>query len=157
MAEWKRFCCAVDFSDTSRLAMQRAGELARRFGGELELLHVHPLAAPAVDLEALPPPPDVLETVLHELQDTLRQWQEEAARIIGRPVHGTVLPGIPADDIARFASNHSVDVVVVGSHGRTGLTRLLLGSVAERVMREAPCAVLVVRPREGVRPTAGRR
>jgi nucleotide-binding universal stress UspA family protein len=151
MAEWKRFCCAVDFSDPSRVAMREAAELARRFGGELELLHVHPLSAPAVDLGALPPPPDVLETVLRELRGTLASWQEEAAKIAGHPVNGTVVPGIPADDIGRFAGERRMDVVVVGSHGRKGLARLLLGSVAERVAREAPCAVVVSRHRESHR------
>jgi len=151
MAEWKKFCCAVDFSDPSRVAMREAAELARRFGGELELLHVHLLAAPAVDLGALPPPPDVLETVLRELRETLAGWQEEAARIVGRPVHGTIVPGIPGDDVVRFASDRRVDVVVLGSHGRKGLARLVLGSVAERVVREAPCAVVVSRQRESVR------
>ncbi len=138
MAESKRFCCAVDFSHPSRLAMHEAAELARRFGAELELVHTHPLAPPAVDLEAAQPP-DVLDTVLRELRGTLERWQEEAGRIVGRPARGTVVPGIPADDLMRVASDRWVDVVGLGSHGREGLTRLLLGSVAERVVREAPC------------------
>lgn len=157
MAEWKRFCCGIDFSDPSRLAMQEGAELARRFDGELELVHVHPLAAPAVDLEATPPQADVMETVLRELRDTLERWQAEAGRIVGRPVHGTVVPGIPADDLVRFASDRRMDVVVLGSHGRKGLTRLLLGSVADRVVREAPCSVVVIRHAEGARSLEARR
>jgi hypothetical protein len=69
MAEWKRFCCAIDFSEPSRLAMRAAAELTRRLDGQLELLHVHPLPPPAVAIEALPPRPDVLETVIRELRD----------------------------------------------------------------------------------------
>ena len=156
MADWKRFCCAVDFSDPSHAAMREAAELAQRFGGELELLHVHPLAPPAVDLGVIQPP-DVLETVLRELQGTLARWQEEAARIVGRPVNGTVVPGIPGDDILRFSRDRGVDVLVVGSHGRKGLARLLLGSVAERVVREAPCAVVVSRHPERARSAPNRR
>ena len=148
MAEWKRFLCAVDFSDPSRVAMREAAELARRFGGALELLHVHPLAPPAVDLGAPPSPADELEAMLRELRQTLARWQEEAARIVGHPVNGTIVPGIPADDVVRFASDRKADVVVLGSHGRKGLARLLLGSVADRVVREAPCAVLVSRVRD---------
>ncbi len=157
MADWKRFCCAVDFSDSSQAAMRDAADLARRYGGELELLHVHPLAPPAVDLGALPPRPDVLETMLREIRETLAPWEEEAARIVGRPVHGTVIPGTPTDDVVRFASDHDVDVLVLGSHGRRGLERLLLGSVAERVVREAPCVVVVSRHGEGVRSAPNRR
>ena len=157
MAEWKRFCCAVDFSEPSRVAMREAAELTRRFGGELELVHVHPLPPPAVDLEPEPAAPDILEITLREQREALGPWQEEAARHAGRPVHSTLIPGIAADEIVRFARERAIDVVVIGTHGRKGLARLLLGSVAERVVREAPCAVVVVRPRETARSAPGPR
>ena len=146
MAGWKSFCCAIDFSEPSRLAMAEAAELTRRLDGQLELLHVHPLPPPAVAIEAVPVSADVMETTIRELGDTMVPWQEDAARIAaGRPVRSTVVPGLAADEIVRFAREHAVDCVVVGSRGRQGLTRLLLGSVAERVVREAPCPVLVIR------------
>jgi nucleotide-binding universal stress UspA family protein len=151
MGEWKRFCCAIDFSEASRLAMQEAAELTRRLDGQLELLHVHPPTPPAVAIEALPATPDVLESVIREIQDTMAQWVEEAARIARRPVRSTINPGSPADEIVRFVRGQALDVVVVGTHGREGLTRLLLGSVAERVVREAPCPVLVIPRRDAAR------
>jgi nucleotide-binding universal stress UspA family protein len=156
MGDWKTFCCGLDFSEDSRLAMQEAAELTRRLDGQLELLHVHPLPPPTVAIEALPASANLLETVLRELRDTMAPWEEEAARIAGRPVRSTVTPGSPADEIVRFARERTTDVVVLGTHGRAGLARLLLGSVAERVVREAPCAVLVIRRRETARsaPTA---
>jgi universal stress protein A len=147
MAEWKRFCCAIDFSEPSRLAMQDAAELTRRFDGQLELLHVHPPSAPAVAIEPVPAPPDVVQAAVHELRDTMAPWEEEAARIARRPVRSTLSPGSPADEIVRFARERAMDVVVLGTHGRQGLERLLLGSVAERVVREAPCPVIVTRGR----------
>ena len=151
MGEWKRFCCATDLSEASRLAMQHAAELTRRFDAELELLHVHPLPPPAVDIEAIPAAPDLVETAIRELRGALAAWEQEAVRIARRPIRSDVIPGIPADEIARFARERAIDVVVVGTHGRGGLTRLLLGSVAERVAREAPCPVFVVRRREDAR------
>jgi nucleotide-binding universal stress UspA family protein len=57
-----------------------------------------------------------------------------------------VLPGLPAAEIARLAQEGSFDLVVVATHGRRGVKRVLLGSVAERIVRDAPCTVLVVRP-----------
>jgi nucleotide-binding universal stress UspA family protein len=144
--EWKRFCCAIDFSEPSRLAMHAAAELARRFDGELELLHVHPPSPPAV--EVLPSPPPVVEDFTEELRGTMAEWQEEAERTAGRPVRSTVVPGFPADEIARFAREHGIDLVVLGTHGWRGLRRLVLGSVAERATRVSPCPVLVVRRRE---------
>jgi nucleotide-binding universal stress UspA family protein len=155
MAEWKRFCCPIDFSEPSRLAMEEAAELTRRFDGALELLHVHPLPPPTVAIEAAPVFPTALEPEISELRDTLAPWVEEAARIAGRPVDSTVVPGSPADEIVRFARERAIDVVVLGTHGRQGLARLLLGSVAERVAREAPCPVILIRRRAAARSTAG--
>jgi nucleotide-binding universal stress UspA family protein len=151
MAAWKKLCCALDFSETSHAAMREATELARRFGAELELLHVHPLP-PAAGLDVSVPPPDLLEVASPELETTMAKWQEEAERASGRAVHSTVLPAAAAaDEILRFVREHGHDLLVVGTHGRRGVQRLLLGSVAERVVREAPCAVLVIRG--GARPS----
>jgi nucleotide-binding universal stress UspA family protein len=148
MFEWKRICCAVDFSEPSRIAMLQAAELARDFGCELELLHVHP-PPPAVSAEMVARPEELGERVLVELEATMAGWRGEAERIAGRAVRSTVLPGDAAREIARFAAGRAADLVVVGTHGRTGLKRLILGSAAARVVREAPCTVLVARGREG--------
>jgi nucleotide-binding universal stress UspA family protein len=93
-------------------------------------------------------PADVAETSLVELEKTMEMWRNEAERLVGRTVRSTVLPGDPTGEIVRLAREHAFDLTVVGTHGRRGLKRLVLGSVAERVVREAPCAVLVVRRRE---------
>jgi nucleotide-binding universal stress UspA family protein len=148
MAEWKRLCCAIDFSEPSRLAMQEAAELARRFDGQLELIHVHPLPPPAVAIDMPPVSPAFLEMELREPRDALAAWQEEAARITGRAVHATLASGSAAEEIVRYARDRAPDVVVLATNGRGGVARLLLGSVAERVVREAPCSVIVVRRRE---------
>lgn len=148
MAEWKRFCCAIDFSEHSRLAMQEAAELTRRFDGQLELVHVHPQPPTTAAIELLSPPPGVAEMATRELRTTLAEWEKEAERIAGRPVRSTVIPGSPADEIVRFARERGTDVVVLGTHDRKRVARVLLGSVAERAVREAPCPVLVVRRRE---------
>jgi nucleotide-binding universal stress UspA family protein len=63
----------------------------------------------------------------------------------GIAVHHVLLEGDPAGEIARYAADAAIDVIVIGTHGRTGVDRLVMGSVAERVMREAPCSVLVVK------------
>jgi nucleotide-binding universal stress UspA family protein len=144
MAGWKKLCCAIDFSETSRAAMREATELARRFEAELELLHVHP-PQPAPGLDMSVPPPGFLEQASAELEGMIATWQEEAERAVGRAVSSTVLPGFAADEVLRFVREHRSDLLVVGTHGKRGVQRLLLGSVAERVAREAPCSVLVTR------------
>lgn len=118
---------ATDFSESSDAAARVARDYARHFGARLHILHV---ASPGVDA-SMPP-------LLSKLADD-----------IGRdiPVSTAVKSGTPAAQIVQYAERHGVDLIVLGTHGRTGVTQALLGSVAERVVRFAPCPVLTV-PRE---------
>lgn len=145
MGEWFRICCAVDFSDASRLAMVEAAELTRGCGAQLTLLHVHePVRAP-IDV-LIPARSYELESV--DVARDLAVWKAEAERRATTAVRTEVVAGEPASEILRHARTHGIDLVVVGTHGRTGLKHLVLGSVAERVVRQAPCPVLVVRSKE---------
>lgn len=141
---WKSVCCAVDFSEPSRLAMERAAALVRQLGAELALVHVHaPPPAVATDLAASRE--ELGERTLVTLEATMAAWRAEAELRAGKAVDTVVLPGDPALEIARLAEERGFDLVVVGTHGRKGLRRLVLGSVAGRVVQEAACEVLVVR------------
>ena len=145
--EWKRIGCGTDFSTASRLAMIRAAELARSLGAELELVHVH-APPPSAGTDMLAVSTDLGGMAVAELENTIAGWRSEAERLAGRPVRSTVAPGDPALEMARLARERPFDVLVVGTHGRKGLRRLVLGSVAERIVREAPCSVVVVRGAE---------
>jgi nucleotide-binding universal stress UspA family protein len=140
MADWKKICCAVDFSDPSRAAMEEACALARRTGAELTLLHVWDPHAPS---------PEVLLAKLEqagpELEARLASWARDAGARMGGSARTVLLTGPAAGEIVRFARDGGVDLVVMATHGRSGLARVLLGSVAEHVVREASCSVLVVR------------
>jgi nucleotide-binding universal stress UspA family protein len=143
MTEWKRICCAVDFSEPSRIALLKASELARRFEGELLLLHVVQRVAFGGDVVVAAQEPAGLPP--EEIEGTLALWRTEAERVSGRPARWALLSGDPAAEIVRFAREWSCDVLVVGTHGRKGLSRFVVGSVAGKVVRAAPCAVLVAR------------
>ena len=147
MSDWKRVCCAVDFSDPSKLALNEAAEPTRRAEGDLTILHVH-VASPAVAGDLLQPAPEIFGLEEEELERELAACRAEAERILGRPVRTALVAGNAAAEIVRFARREPLDLLVLATHGRTGLGRLIMGSVAERVVRNAPCAVLVVRPRE---------
>jgi nucleotide-binding universal stress UspA family protein len=158
MPGWSRICCAVDLSDPSRTALRQAAELARATGAELTLLHVVPPARAATVAAGVlaGAGDDVVRSMLAALEEELQPWKAEAERLAGRPVTLVVAPGVPADGIVRFARDGGFDLVVLATHGHTGVRRLVLGSVAERVVREATVPVLVVRaPAAGAAAPAG--
>lgn len=150
---WRRICCPVDFSWESRVAMQKAAELAAQFGSELTLVHVD-------DRPARPRPEETLasrETIERgtlELDRQLDAWRGQAEQLAKRAVEYVLLAGDPAQEVARFVREGGYDAIVMGTHGRTGRDRWVAGSVAQAVVREAPCTVTVVREPAGARRSA---
>ncbi len=141
---WKRICCAVDFSEPSWIAMEQAAELAGKLRAELTLVHVRP--SPTLgSADAVVAAPRLDEAEARRVEETLEVWRADAETRAALPVRARVLAGDPAVEIARFAGDEGFDLAVVGTHGRTGFSRLILGSVAEKVLRRAPLPVLVVR------------
>ncbi len=146
MGEWFRICCAVDFSDASRLAMIEAADLAKACGAQLTLVHVHePKVKPAGEPVASATP---FEVPSADVARDLEVWKAEAERRTTTAVRTAVVTGDAVGELLRYARAHGVDLLVVGTRGRMGLRHVVLGSVAERVVRLAPCPVLVVRPKE---------
>ena len=142
----QRILCPVDFSDSSDHAMRYASALAETFGAELTLLHV---VAPV--MAALPGEtslPDTLQTDIDEIALACRERLEQTVGKLaasGLTVQHKVLNGVPFIEIIRYARDAETDLIVMGTHGRTGLGHLLIGSVAERVVRKSPCPVLTVK------------
>jgi universal stress protein A len=135
----------TDFSDYSKKALSDAFELAQIFGAKLSLLHV------------LEPSPYLGEFTLPTmgedlLSDLERQARAALARVLPEAqnvqieVTRSVVMGSPSLKIVETAEAEHVDLIVMATHGRTGLSHLLIGSVAERVVRTAPCPVLTIRP-----------
>jgi len=142
-----RILAPTDFSHHAEGAVRAACELAERFEAELHLLHV----LSEVVVPAGPDPMLVSSMPPEYYQDMERQSQESLNRIIGedwpKPTRLVTEAswGDPVDEILRYASDHGIDLIVCATHGRTGLAHVLLGSVAERIVREAPCPVLSIR------------
>lgn len=138
-----KILCAVDFSESSRFATDAAADLARRFGAELTLVHVRePPLSPEEQLHAAR---DLAESDRREMQAKLEAWRMETERLAGTPVKAILVHGASAPEIVATARNEHFDLLVTGTHSRKGIRRMLLGSVAERIVREAPCAVFVAR------------
>lgn len=130
----------TDFSEPSTQALQVARSLARDHGAKLVLLNVPP------------PPPPVSEHYLPDeaypgmVESARRELQDLAASITDVPVETSVVTGSAGAAIVQAAQDHHADLIVMGTHGRTGLGRLVMGSVAEQVLRHAPCPVLTIKP-----------
>jgi nucleotide-binding universal stress UspA family protein len=128
----------TDFSDHSDYALKLACALARDYRASLVLLHVGPPATALAHAALLP----VLATRHEELRQQLRQLVPADAKLHVEP---RVEQGDPAAEILRVAQETHADLIVMGTHGRTGIGRLLMGSVAELVLRQAVCPVVMVK------------
>jgi nucleotide-binding universal stress UspA family protein len=146
-ADWKRICCPIDFSDASRAAMEVAADVARRGGADLVLLHAYPIPGYTFPDGSVVASPKMMQELADQAQRHLEEWRSEAERLVGAPrVTTEKAVGEPAAEIVSFARANGVDLLVLGTHGRTGLEHALMGSIAERVVRRAHCPVLTVRP-----------
>lgn len=138
-----KISCAGDFSEPSRIALEYAAELARRLSAELTLVHVH---APLSGADVLSPSsPGSVN--LAAAEQTLDAWRAGAEARVGAPVRSKMLFGDPVAEMARYALESGCELLVVGTHGRAGIPHLVLGSVAEQLIRQSPCPVLVARDR----------
>jgi nucleotide-binding universal stress UspA family protein len=148
MPKFTKILCPVDFDANSRTALRMASELARERKAALFIVQVVPM----------PPAPEValpfgkmeatartrLERLAHQQADRHASYEVE------------VLIGDPGSEILQAAKRRRADLIVMATHGRKGLRRLMLGSVAERIVREAPCTVLTVKSRPTI-ATASRK
>ncbi len=145
-ADWKRICCPVDFSEPARVAMQIAADLARRHGAELTLFHAYPLPGYTLPDGSVVPSTTMLQDLATQTANHLAAWKAEAEQAGAPRVSTAHAIGDPAAVIVDFVRDGAYDLVVVGTHGRSGFRHALVGSVAERVVRRAPCPVLTVHP-----------
>ena len=137
----------IDFSSHAAAVLAWASHLTEEHGSRIVLLHVYHLPVEFQQLEGAYLPPDFWSTVKNEAEQTLTGYAQE---LRGRKleVEAVVREGYPASVIVEEAAARNADLIVIGTRGLSGLKHLLLGSIAERVVQKAPCAVLTVKPRE---------
>jgi nucleotide-binding universal stress UspA family protein len=158
MIELRRILCPVDFSESSRRALDFAVALARHYGSSITVLHAYsttPVAAYAPGLPVLEPL-ILTEGDRQQLHDALRAFAAEESDLAAR-VEILVREGMPARVIVDEADPIAADLLVMGTHGRSGFDRLVLGSVTERVLRKARVPVLTVPPHRPDAAPAGPR
>jgi nucleotide-binding universal stress UspA family protein len=143
--EFKRILCPVDFSDSSTRALAHAAALARWYGAQLTVLHVVPTFDPMQVHAELGVPVQIVNPMTREeVVGGMRPFLERAG--VSSSAHLIAEAGEPRTTIVDQALTTRADLIVIGTHGRRGFKRLLLGSVAETVLHEAPCPVLTVSP-----------
>jgi nucleotide-binding universal stress UspA family protein len=153
--EFRRILCPVDFSPASAGALQAAAALAVRHDADLTLLHVDSVPGSAIPEAMLGLPPTLATELSAPADRPLLEWKARAEALGARRVQALRSVGSPAQEIVGMASRDAFDLIVVGTHGRTGLGHLLLGSVAEEVVRHAGCPVLTLGSQAAERLAAG--
>ena len=140
---FKKLLVALDYSEASQCALKFAADLAKETGAEIICLHV-------IDARFTTPPPAYLSHSVGEVNDQLRESALSRLKEIGEDsapgleITYIVEVGVPGEGILAAAEQHQVDLLVLGTHGRTGLRRALLGSQAEAVVRRSHIPVMVV-------------
>ncbi|MCL4849508.1 MAG: universal stress protein [Acidobacteria bacterium] len=143
--EIRRILCPVDFSEFSASVLAYAAAFAKLFGSEVTVLHVFATDVPPAGVATVP-------AWLVHVQEARKSIADDLHRLVA-PLSSTgvglrteIAEGDTAAEIVRHAAGHDIDLVVMGTHGRSGFDRLTLGSVAEKVLRKATCPVLTIPP-----------
>ncbi len=146
MMNLQRILHPTDFSEHASHALRYACELADRFDAELHLVHVlevHVSSTPQFGMGL------ALPANIHESEEAAQRALEQLLDADWAASHRVVratLQGNAFVEVIRYAREQKMDMIVLSTHGRTGLSHILMGSVAERVVRKAPCPVLTIRP-----------
>ena len=143
MVTLKKILCPVDHSECSYLALKYAISLALKDEAKLYLMHV--IDSRLYDTEMYKLSPYKLNEIDESKirTDLMKSLPEGTTDVL--EVETIVVKGVPFNEIINAATEISVDIIVIGTHGRTGIPHVMLGSVAEKVVRKAPCPVLTVR------------
>jgi nucleotide-binding universal stress UspA family protein len=144
----KQILVATDFSEPAGVALTYGRDLARAFGADVHVLHViEDLPAfygPDIGFALAGVDQNITEAVQRELESMIAPYHDDAVTLVPVVTRASNV----AVAINDYATTHAIDLVIVGTHGRGAVSRLLMGSVAERVVRSAPCPVLTVRADE---------
>jgi nucleotide-binding universal stress UspA family protein len=145
MKPFKRILVPVDFSPHADEAIRTAADVSRRYDASVTIVHVYETVAYTLPEGYVLYTPAQMADILSEFQKLLASSKQKAEAAGALRVETTQLQGAVANEVVDFARQQGFDLIVMGTHGRSGLKHALLGSVAERVLRKADCPVLTVR------------
>ncbi|SBV99361.1 UspA domain protein [uncultured delta proteobacterium] len=144
----KKILCAVDLSEHSKMVAEYAISMAKAFDAEITVLYTAPSLSQYVGFHV---PPSSIENFVGEIVTGAEQSMDEfIAECFKDPsikVEGKILSGYAAQEIIGYANTNGMDIIIMGTHGRTGIDRMLFGSVAEKVVKTATMPVMTIRPK----------
>jgi nucleotide-binding universal stress UspA family protein len=143
---WKKILCPVDFSEPAQAAMSVAVQLCRQFDADLTLFHSYQLPGYTLPEGSVVASPKMLQDLADQAEAHLSEWRQLAVGMGAPRVETAKGIGDPAIEVVEVAREGGYDLIVLGTHGRTGIRHALLGSITERVVRHARCPVLTVHP-----------
>jgi universal stress protein A len=143
----KHILVPIDFSENSKKALRYAVPLAEQFGAVITLINIiEPTVFPSDFGFGQMSFPDVEQELIHKAEEELQAIGESVTTSV--TIKTIVKSGIPFVEVTNFADEKDVDLIIVATHGRTGVEHILFGSTAEKIIRKAPCPALVVRAEE---------
>lgn len=143
---FKRILCPVDFSQFTHEIVNYAVDLAKKYGAELHVMHVVPNMTYFTPYESFLTPENLV-AVERNIQDEVERDFKKLLKGQSVPAKTVIRTGAPFVEIIDYAKTESIDLIVMGTHGRGAIEHILIGNVAEKVVRKSPCPVMTIRPK----------
>jgi universal stress protein A len=143
---FKKILCPIDFSEFTNEIIEYALDITKRYNAELHLIHIIPNLNYFTPYESFFTPENLI-VVERNMETEVNKDFDKIMKTIGIPVKKVIRTGAAFVEIIDYVKSESIDLIVIGTHGRTGIEHILIGSVAEKVVRKSPCPVLTIRPK----------
>ncbi len=143
---FKKILCPVDFSKFTEEVITYAADIAKRYGAELHVLHVIPNLTYFTPYESFLTPENLV-AVEKNIQDEVERDFGKMLKHVDIEIKRVVKTGVAFVEIIDYAKSEGMDLIVMGTHGRSGIEHILIGNVAEKVVRKSPCPVMTIRPK----------
>ncbi|MCX5803779.1 MAG: universal stress protein [Proteobacteria bacterium] len=143
---FKKIVCPIDFSEFTDEILKYAVNITKKFNAELHLIHIIPNLNYFTPYESFLTPENLV-AIEKNIEKEVEKDFEKVTKDIDMPLKKIVKTGVTFVEIIDYIKEEDIDLVVMGTHGRSGIEHILIGSVAEKVVRKSPCPVLTIRPR----------
>jgi nucleotide-binding universal stress UspA family protein len=144
---FKKIVCPIDFSEHTSEIVAYAASIAKKFNAELHLFHVIPNLNYFTPYESFLTPENLV-AIEDNINAEVNRDFDAVIKGIDGPVKKVIKTGVAFVEIIDYVKTEAIDLIVMGTHGRSGIEHILIGSVAEKVVRKAPCPVLTIRPKD---------